>query len=131
MLMAVFNSGRATVNSQDEQFFKALGARVASARKALNLTQQQMADRLGIAQQTYAQYETGRARFPASMLPKLAQDLSLTLDELMMGQSEHPRSKPGPMPKLQKQFERINQLPKATQQVLIKMLDGVLAQTGH
>jgi transcriptional regulator with XRE-family HTH domain len=129
MLMAV-NPGGATVNGQDEQFFKALGARVASARKAQNITQQQLAERLGIAQQTYAQYEVGRARFPASMLPKLAQDLSLTLDELM-GQNERLRSKPGPTPKLQKQFERISQLPKATQQVLIKMLDGVLAQASH
>jgi transcriptional regulator with XRE-family HTH domain len=130
MLMTVFNSGCAAVNSQDEQFFKALGARVASARKTQNITQQQMADRLGIAQQTYAQYETGRARFPASMLPKLAHDLSLTLDELM-GQNERSHNKPGPMPKLQKQFERISQLPRTTQQVVMKMLDGVLAQTGH
>jgi transcriptional regulator with XRE-family HTH domain len=129
MLMAVPDSNRATVNVQDEHFFKALGARVASARKARNLTQQQMADRLGIAQQTYAQYETGRARFPASMLPKLAQDLSMTLDELM-GQ-ERPRARPGPTPKLQQQFERISQLPRTTQQLLSKMLDGVLAEAGH
>jgi hypothetical protein len=60
----------------------------------------------------------------------LAQDLSLTLDELM-GQNQRLRSKPGPTPKLQQQFERISQLPRATQQVLVKMLDGVLAQTGH
>ena len=130
MLMAVLYPGGATVNNQDELFFKALGARVATARKAQNLTRQHMADRLGLAQQTYAQYETGRARFPASMLPRLAQDLSLTLDELM-GQNQRLRSKPGPTPKLQQQFERISQLPRATQQVLVKMLDGVLAQAGH
>lgn len=130
MLMAVLNPGRATVNNQDEQFFKALGSRIASARKAQNITQQQLAERLGIAQQTYAQYETGRARIPASMLPKLAQDLSLTMDEVM-GQNERFRSRPGPTPKLQKQFERISQLPKAKQQVLMEMLDGVLAQASH
>jgi transcriptional regulator with XRE-family HTH domain len=130
MLTTVLNLGSATMNSQDEQFFKALGARVASTRKAQNLTQQQMADRLGIPQQTYAQYETGRARFPASMLPKLAQNLSLTLDELM-GQNERLRSRPGPTPKLQTQFERISQLPKAKQQLLIAMLDAALIQAGH
>lgn len=130
MLMAVLNSGAATVNSQDEHFFKALGARVASARKARSLTQQQMADRLGIAQQTYAQYETGRARFPASMLPKLAQDLGLTLDELM-GVGTRSRSKPGPATKFEKQIERIRQLPRTKQQVLMEILEGFLTQTGH
>lgn len=128
MLMAVLDP-RSMVNSQDEPFFKALGARVAAARKAQNLTQQQMADRLGIAQQTYAQYETGRARFPASMLPRLAQDLAITLDELM-GQGS-PRVKPGPTPKLQQQFERIRQLPRTKQNFVIQMLDTVLAQANH
>lgn len=129
MLMAVLDP-RSMVNSQDEPFFKALGARVAAGRKAQNLTQQQMADRLGIAQQTYAQYETGRARFPASMLPRLAQDLAMTLDELM-GQGSRPRVKPGPMPKIQQQFERIRQLPRTKQNFVIQMLDTVLAQANH
>ncbi|MDR3672003.1 MAG: hypothetical protein P4L36_14235 [Holophaga sp.] len=52
------------------------------------------------------------------------------MDELL-GQDTRPKGKRGPAPKLQKQFERINQLPRATQQVLMKMLDGVLAQAGH
>ena len=128
--MTVFITSGNTVNSHDEQFFKALGGRIASARKAQNLTQQQLADQLGIAQQTLAHYEGGDRCFPASMLPKLAEKLGLTVDELL-GHDINPKAKRGPAPKLQKQFERINQLPKATQQVLMKMLDGVLAQASH
>ena len=128
--MVVFNSGSATVNSQDETFFKLLGARIAQARKAQNLTQQQIADRLGIAQQTYAGYEVGHTRIPASMLPPLAQDLGVALDELM-GLNEHLRAKPGPASKLQKQFERINQLPRTKQRFFSEVLDGLLAQAGH
>ena len=130
MLTAVPTSSRTPVNDQDEQFFKALGARIAQARKAQNLTQQEVADRLGVAQQTYAQYEVGRSRIPASMLPKLAEDLSVTLDELM-GQNERPRTKPGPASKLQKQFDRISQLPKTKQRFVMEMLDTVIAQAGH
>jgi transcriptional regulator with XRE-family HTH domain len=118
------------MNSHDTQFFKALGVRIANARKAQDLTQQQLAKRLGIAQQTLAHYESGDRSFPASVLPKLAENLSLTVNELL-GQDRRPKGKRGPAPKLQKQFERINQLPRATQQVLMKMLDGVLAQAGH
>ena len=128
--MTVFTQSRTPVNSQDEKFFKALGARIAQARKTQQLSQQQLADQLGIAQQTLAHYESGDRCFPASMLPKLAEQLGLTLDELV-GHDMNPRGKRGPAPKLQKQFERINQLPKATQQVLMNMLDGVLAQAGH
>lgn len=129
--MAVFTTRRTTVNSKDEQFFKALGARVAHARKVQGLTQQQLGDQLGIPQQTLAHYEGGVTRFPASMLPSLAQILGISLDELMGQERNSGRGKRGPAPKLQKQFERISQLPRAKQQVLMDMLDGVLAQAGH
>ena len=128
--MTVFTLSRTPVDSHDEQFFKALGARIASARKVQNLTQQQLAEQLGIAQQTLAHYESGDRCFPASTLAKLAEKLGLTVDELL-GLDVKAKGKRGPAPKLQKQFERITQLPKATQQVLIKMLDGVLAQASH
>ena len=128
--MAVLIPNRTTVNSKDTQFFKALGARMANARKAQRLTQQQIADQLGIAQQTIAHYEVGRLRPPASLLPPLVQALGLTLEELL-GQEVASNGKRGPTPKLQKQFERISQLPRAKQQVLMEMLDGVLAKASH
>jgi transcriptional regulator with XRE-family HTH domain len=118
------------MSSTDQEFFKAMGIRISNARKALGLTQQDMADRLGIAQQTYAQYEVGIRRIPASMLPKLAQSIGLTLDELM-GVGSGLRSKPGPSSKLELQIEQLRQLPRATQKVVMNMLDGVLAQTSH
>jgi transcriptional regulator with XRE-family HTH domain len=117
------------VDSHDEQFFKALGARIASARKAQNLTQQQLADQLGIAQQTLAHYEGGRLRFPASTLPKLAQKLGLTVDELLG--EEKTKGKRGPTSRLQQQIERISQLPKTKQHFVMEMLDTVIAQAGH
>ena len=118
------------MSSTDQEFFRAMGARITDARKARNLTQQDLADRLGIAQQTYAQYEAGIRRIPASMLPKLAHHLSLTLDELM-GVGATSKSKPGPSSKLELQIEQLRQLPRATQKVVIHMLDGVLAQADH
>lgn len=128
--MAVFTSIRTTVNSKDEHFFKALGARVAQARKARNLTQLQLCEQLGIPQQTLANYEGGHVRFPASMLPSLAQILGLSLDELL-GQ-EPKKGKRGPAPRLQQQIDRISQLPKAKQHVVMEMLEMVItSQIGH
>ena len=128
--MAVQISGGATVNGQDETFFKELGLRITGARKARDLTQQQLADQLGLAQQSYAQYETGRARIQAAMLPKLAQILDLTMDELM-GLSTVARVKPGPASKFELQIERLRQLPKAKQQLLMAMLDAAIMQASH
>ena len=53
----------------DKTFFVELGKRVALARKDHGMTQQQLAEALGIAQQTLAHYEGARLRVPASMLP--------------------------------------------------------------
>lgn len=128
--MLVLVPNRTPMNSKDQDFFKALGARITQARKAQDLTQQQVADRLGVAQHTYAQYELGIRRVPASTLPQLARDLVITMDELM-GQNEHGRAKPGPVSKLQKQFERIQQFPRTKQRVVMEMLDAFIAQVGH
>ena len=128
--MAVITTNRTPVNSKDERFFEALGGRIAQARKDQGLTQQQVADRLGIAQQTLAHYEGGRLRLPASLLPLLAQMLGQTVDELL-GQDMKPKGKRGPTPRLQQQIDRISHLPKTKQHFVMEMLDMVIAQAGH
>lgn len=66
---------------------------------------------LGIAQQTFAHYEVGRARMPVSLLPTLAQIFGVAGDELLG--LRNGAGKRGPAPKFQKQLERIAQLPRA------------------
>jgi transcriptional regulator with XRE-family HTH domain len=83
--------------ADDKVFFKALGLRLAALRKDAVLSQQAVADQLGVAQQTLAHYEVGTG-------------------------------KRGRTPILQKQIERLHQLPKTQQKVVMQMLDGVLAQ---
>jgi len=127
--MAVLIPNGIHVNSQESKFFKALGARIAQARKEQGLTQQQLAEQLGIVQQTYAHYEAGDVRFPASTLPLLGQILSLTPEELL-GQ-EKPKGKRGPTSRLQKQIDYISQFPRTKQAFVMEMLDAFIAQAGH
>lgn len=117
------------VTSSEEQFFKALGTRIAELRKEQGLSQQALADELGIAQQTFAHYEVGRARMPVSLLPQLARLFGVGADELLG--LRNGAGKRGPAPKFQKQLERIAQLPRAKQRVVIEMLDGVLTQASR
>lgn len=117
------------MNTKNEAFFRELGARIAAARKAQGMTQIQLADWLGVAQQTLAHYEVGRVRVAASQLPLLAEVLDLSIEELLLGQAAaRAPGKRGPAPRLQQQVEAIGQLPKAQQRFVSKMLDTVLAE---
>lgn len=120
----------AVMTHDEKEYFKVLGGRIAALRKELGLTQVQLAETLGISQQMVASYEVGRRRIPVSMLPSLAQALKVQTDELL-GNETKTRTKRGPPPKLQQQVERLAQLPKAQQRMVMQMLDGVLAQQGR
>lgn len=117
------------MTSDRQQFFKALGSRIAQLRKEQGLSQHVLATQLGCAQQTLAHYEVARARLPAALLPELAEIFGVSVDELL-GRTNG-KGKRGPTPLLQKQIERLNRLPKAKQKTVMEMLDGVLAQAGR
>lgn len=116
-----------SVMPQDEKkFFRDIGARVAELRKEQGLTQEGLAELLGVSQQSVAAYEVGRLRIALSMLPKLAKVLGVSVESLL-GEDET-AAKRGPAPKLQLRMERISQLPKTQQRFVMQMLDAVLAQ---
>jgi transcriptional regulator with XRE-family HTH domain len=127
IVMTLITSIITTVKSKDEQLFKDLGARIAQTRKARGLTQVQLAERLGIAQQTLAHYEGGRVRLTIDMLLDLADELGTSVTELI-GESVHLPAKPGPASRLQQQVDAISQLPRSRQKLASDLLDTVLAR---
>lgn len=117
--------------SKDERaFFAQLGTHVAELRKAQNITQVQLAETLGVSQQTVNAYEMGHRRIPVSSLPGLAKTLAVSVEELI-GSPQPGAKKRGPAPKLQQQIERIQRLPRSKQRFVMQMLDTVLAQQGR
>lgn len=117
------------IGKDERAFFVQLGARMAALRKEQNITQVQMAETLDVSQQTVNSYEVGRRRVPVSLLPPLARALGVSVEELIGGEAKP--GKRGPAPKIQQQLERITQLPKTQQRVVMQMLDGVLQQQGR
>jgi transcriptional regulator with XRE-family HTH domain len=113
----------------DKDFFTELGKRIAQLRKEQSWSQQQLAQMLGIAQQTLGHYEMARLRVPASMLPQFAQIFKVGVDDLI-GTPLPPqtRTKRGPASQLQQHMERVSQLPKPKQKFIMEMLETVLAQ---
>lgn len=90
----------------------------------------QLAETLGISQQMVASYEVGRRRIPVSMLPSLAQVLKEQTDALL-GNETKTRSKRGPDSQMQRNIERISELPKPKQRFVMEMLETVLAQANR
>lgn len=118
------------ISDDEREFFIQLGTRVAELRKAKNITQIQMAEVLGVSQQTINSYEVGRRRIPVSALPTLATALTISIEELL-GETvtQNKNNKRGPAPKLQKQVEIISQLPKAKQKLATDLLDAIIQQS--
>lgn len=120
-----------TISSEERAFFVSLGERIASLRRANDITQVQLAEALGVSQQTLQSYEVGRRRLPVSALPTVAKTLSVSLDELFGSQAKAARSvggKRGPAPQWQQQIEAVAQLPKSQQQFVSRMIRTVLAE---
>lgn len=118
-----------TMTDDDHKFFVELGKRVAQLRKEQGLTQQALADHLGIAQQTLAHYEVGRLRMPVSLLPEFSRRFGVPVDELLGLPGAH--SKRGPASRFQQQLARVSQLPRPKQRFVMEMLDTVLAQASR
>ena len=113
------------ISNDERGFFIALGNRIARLRKESHITQVQLAETLGVSQSTMNAYELGHRRVSLCALPTLTKTLGVSPEELLGGAATKKR---GPAPKLQQHMERISQLPKPRQRMVMEMLDAVLGQ---
>lgn len=116
------------ISKQERSFIVAFGQRLAALRKEPGLTQVQLAELLGASQQAVTAYENGTRRVPITTLPRLAQTLGTTIEEMIGASTPRGQAKRGPAPKIQQQLERVSQLPRARQRMVSEVLDSLLAQ---
>lgn len=116
------------ISTDERAFFVSMGERIAALRRTHNVTQVQLAEALGVSQQTLQSYEVGRRRIPVSALQVVARTLAVSLDELFGEDKPAGRSKRGPAPQWRQQMEAVALLPKSQQQFVSRMLETVLAQ---
>jgi transcriptional regulator with XRE-family HTH domain len=104
------------------------GKRMAALRKERGLTQVQLADKLGITVKAVDYYER-RARNPSiEFVKRAAAALGVRAVDLVDDGAprKSSRSKPGPVSQLEERLEKLRRLPKKQQEVVLKMLDGLL-----
>lgn len=73
---------------------ESIGNRIAKYRKQKNLTQEALAEQLGVSSQAVSKWETDVSCPDISLLPKLCGVLGITTDELLTGKSEEVRLVP-------------------------------------
>ncbi len=66
----------------------AIGKFITKKRKELNLTQEQLAERLGVSNKTISKWETGKYMPDYSIIELLCKELDITLAELMNGEED-------------------------------------------
>ncbi len=66
----------------------AIGAFITKKRKEQNLTQEQLAERLGVSNKTVSKWETGKCMPDYSIIEQLCRELHITLAELMNGEED-------------------------------------------
>jgi len=104
------------------------GKRLSALRKARNLTQQQLADMLGMTVKGIDYYER-RAKNPSmDFVQRTAEVLNVAIMDLV-DTEKRSGNRRGPSPKLQQQLEAIHRLPKSKQRFVSELLDTVLKTT--
>ncbi len=71
-----------------------IGSRIAQKRKALGLTQEDLAGKLGVSAQAVSKWENDQSCPDISLLPQLAKTLNCTTDALLTGKEDQVRMVP-------------------------------------
>jgi len=98
-----------------------LATRVLQFRKKRGLTQQQMADELGVHITQIKRYEAGTSQPSVDGLKKIALLLSVSTDELIFGDTGR-----DPAEHLKLHFEAVARLSADEQSTVLEVIDGLL-----
>ena len=109
------------VNSYSLWLFMKLPARLIALRKDRGLSQQAMADAIGIHVNSLKKYEAGQAQPSLDALRKIATTLHTSTDFLLF--DDHER---GPSDDLRLQFEAVSQFPEEERKIVKALLEGMI-----
>lgn len=100
-----------------------IAARLFALRKEYGLTQQEMADKIGVHVNQVRRYESGSARPSLEALKKIAVATSVTIDSLVFAPEER-----RPDEELRLQFEAVSQMPPEEKRIVQALLEGMIVK---
>ncbi len=98
-----------------------IAARLITLRKERNLTQQEMADKVGLHINQIRRYETGNARPSLEALKKIALVLNITIDSLVFDDGER-----GPDEDLLLQCEALSQFSSEEKKIAKAVIESLI-----
>lgn len=102
---------------------------MAAFRVAKGLSQNRLAEALGMTRARIVYYERAANNPSLEVVEKVADFFGVTVGELLNDTSRTAK-KPGPPSQFVKLAERLEQLPRTKQKLVAEMLEGVLRQAG-
>jgi len=105
----------------------AFGDRLHDLREQTGLSQQQMAEKLGLSQRAYSHWERDQVALRPDQMFKLAQTLNVPIEELF-GNNTANRKSAGPVGKMRLIFEAASRLPRSQQQKLLAVIEAFVNQ---
>lgn len=106
----------------------AYGAHLAALRNAASLSQQQLADIVGVRQATVAAWERSPTPPRGGFLSPLSEALHVSLEELVKNGTKRTAKHRGPASKLESLVTEIARLPKRRQQRITSVLEALVAE---
>ena len=103
------------------------GQRLHTLREQAGLSQQQLAERLGLTQRAYAHWERNPVALRPDQLLNLAQTLNVSVDDLVGTNGTRKRGS-GPTGKMKQLFEAASRLPRSQQQKIAAVLEAFVNQ---
>jgi len=97
------------------------GQRLHELREEAGLSQQQIADKLGMSQRAYAHWERRPVALRPDQLQSLASALNLPVEDLLAN-GESKRRGSGPAGKMRQLFEAASKLPRSQQEKILAIL---------
>jgi transcriptional regulator with XRE-family HTH domain len=107
------------------------GQRLAVARKSRAWSQTKLAGKLKTTQKVIDYYERRAVNPSLAFIQRAAEVLEVSVAELVGGEPEPARNRPGPPPQLARRLDQIRRLPRKEQEFVIRFLDTVLEKAGR
>ncbi len=92
-------------------------------RRERNLTQQEMADAIGVHVNQIRRYEAGATQPSLDVLKNIALTMNVTIDSLVFGEGER-----DPTDDLRLQFEAVSRMPEEEKKIVKALLEGMIVK---
>jgi len=104
------------------------GARLHALRLRAGLSQQQVAEQLGLTQRAYSHWERYSVALRPDQLQQLAALFQVSVDELLGETGKKKRASAGPTGRMRRLFEQASKLPRSQQEKIAAVLEAFVNQ---